>query len=83
MILMFTAQQLRERMTAHPFRPFRICLSDGKTFDITNHDGAFVKRNAIEVGIDLDPNGFAESFAECAILHITHLEDLPTPVSRP
>ncbi len=51
-------------------------MSDGKSFDITNHDMAFVKRNAVEVGIDLDPKGFAEAFAECAIIHITRIEDL-------
>ena len=65
-------------MQAQPFKPFRICMSDGKTYDITNHDMAFVKRNAVEIGMDLDPSGLAESFAECAILHITRLEDLPT-----
>ena len=73
---MFTAQQLKERMKTQPFKPFRICMSDGKTYDVTNHDMAFVKRDAVEIGIDLDPHGLAEFFAECAIIHIRGLEDL-------
>ena len=73
---MFSALQLKERMNAQPFKPIRICLSDGRTYDITKHDMAFVKRNAIQIGIDTDPNGLAECFSECAILHITQLEDL-------
>ncbi len=73
---MFNAQQLKDRMDTQPFKPFRVCLSDGKTFNITNHDAAFVKRNAIEIGLDADPNGLAERFIECAIIHITRIEDL-------
>jgi hypothetical protein len=73
---MFNAQQLKDRINSQPFKPFRLCLSDGKTFDITNHDAAFVKRNSIEIGLDADPNGLAERFVECAIIHITRLEDL-------
>lgn len=73
---MFNAQQLKERMKSQPFKPFRLCLSDGKSFDITNHDAAFVKRNAIEIGLDADPNGIAERFVECAIIHITRIEGL-------
>ncbi len=75
---MITARILRERMNAQPFKPFRICLSDGKSFDIANHDAAFVKASTIEIGVELDAQGFAEHCAECSILHITRVEDLPT-----
>ena len=73
---MFNAQQLKDRINSQPFRPFRLCLSDGKAYDIKNHDAAFVKRNAIEIGLDADPNGLAERFVECAIIHITRIENL-------
>ncbi len=73
---MIDAQQIKDRMKSQPFKPFRLCLSDGKTFDITNHDAAFVKRNAIEIGLDADTDGLAERFVECAIIHITRIEDL-------
>ncbi len=75
---MITALQLKERMDTHPFRPFRICLSDGKAFEITNHDMMFVKRNSVLIGTDLDANSIGERFVECAIIHITRLEDLTT-----
>ena len=75
---MITPRVLRDRMNAQPFRPFRICLSDGKSFDIANHDAAFVKASTIEIGVELDAQGFAGHCAECAILHITRLEDLST-----
>jgi hypothetical protein len=75
---MITAMQLRERMNEIPFRPFRITLSDGRAFNIPNHDVALVKRNSIEIGIDLDSRSFAQKYVECAILHITSIEDVPT-----
>lgn len=79
---MITAKQIRELLQARPFRPFRICLSDGSHYDITNHDMAFVMKNFVEVGLNLDPDGFAEYAARCSILHITKLEDLAESVAR-
>ena len=49
-------------------------------YDITNHDMAFVGRNTVEIGLNLDPDGFAEYFARCSLLHITKLEDLQETV---
>jgi hypothetical protein len=33
---MITAIEIKERMDAQPFKPFRLCLSGGKSYDITN-----------------------------------------------
>lgn len=73
---MITAEQIRELMRSKPFKPFRICLSDGSGYDITNHDMVMVGRNTVEVGVQPDAQGFAAHFARCSILHITRLEDL-------
>jgi len=75
---MFNAEQLRELMKAQPFKPFRICMSDGSSYDITNHDAAWVLRNEIEIGMDVDGRGFASFGRRCAIIHITRIEDIPT-----
>ena len=75
---MITVTELKERMQENPFRPFRIHTSDGKAYDVTNHDMMFIKRNGVEIALDLDSNSVAERFAKCAILHITCIEDLTT-----
>jgi hypothetical protein len=72
---MITASELKARITANPFVPFRICVSDGKTYDIPNHDALLVTRNAAIVGVSLGPEDIAERYATCAILHITRIED--------
>jgi len=73
---MINAKDLKERMNVHPFKPFRICLSDGKAYDITNHDMMMVKPNAVLIGIDINSDDLVERVAECAIIHITRLEDI-------
>ena len=65
-------------MDEKPFRPFRIKMSSGDTYDVRNHDAAWVLRNIIEIGIDPDAEGFASQTRRCAILHIASLEDIPT-----
>jgi hypothetical protein len=75
---MITAIQLRERRNEKPFRPFRITLSDGRTFTVPIRDVAFVKRDSIEIGIELNARSFPKKYVECAILHITSIEDIPT-----
>ena len=72
---MITASELKVRMNAQPFVPFRVCMSDGKTYDITNHDMMLVTRNSVLVGVTLDPDEIAERFVQCALLHITRIED--------
>ncbi|PYI87971.1 MAG: hypothetical protein DME26_04470 [Verrucomicrobia bacterium] len=79
---MITPRQLRELLTATPFRPFRIHMADGSSYDITNHDMAIVERNTVDIGMDRDPDGVAESLVRCAILHITRLEALQASVTH-
>ena len=72
---MITASEIKARMTARPFVPFRVCLSDGKTDDISNHDRMFLSRHCVSIGVGLDAGGIAERSVRCAILHITRIED--------
>jgi hypothetical protein len=39
---------------------------------------AFVKKNSILIGLELDSKSFAQKYVECAILHITSIEDIVT-----
>lgn len=79
---MVTAKQIRDLLQARPFKPFRICLSDGTHDDIPRHDMALVTKNAVEVGSHLDAEGLAESVARCSIQHSSRLEALPEAVGR-
>jgi hypothetical protein len=78
---MVTSKQVRDLIVANPFRPFRIHMTDGSHYDVTNRDMALVGRNTIEVGLNVDPDGIAERVARCAILHIVRLEDMEAGVT--
>ena len=73
---MITPTELKARMISKPFVPFRVCMSDGKTYDITNHDMMFVTRNAVYIGVTLDADDIVDQLIQCAILHITCVEEL-------
>jgi hypothetical protein len=63
-------------MDEKPFRPFRIKMSSGASYDVRNHDSAWVLRNAIEIGLDPDAEGLVSHTRRCAILHIASIEDI-------
>jgi len=75
---MFNAKQLKDFMDAKPFRPFKVLMSDGRSYEVPNHDAAFVTQNKIEIGLDLNKNGIARRSVYCALLHIASVEELQT-----
>jgi len=72
----FNALELQKLMKAKPFVPFKVRMSDGSSYEVSNHDAAFVTKNWLEIGTELDKNNIPGSVVRCAILHITQIEDL-------
>jgi hypothetical protein len=73
---MFNAAYFRRLMHAQPFKPFRVKLTNGDSYEVANHDSGFVLSQCLEVGIDPDEQGFAKWTARCAYLHIASIEEL-------
>lgn len=73
---MFNALELQKLMKANPFQPFKIKMTDGSSYEVPNHDAAFVTRNYFEIGTDMDRNNIPGTVVRCAILHITQIENL-------
>lgn len=65
---------LRER----PFRPFRIKLSNGDTYDVHHPELAIVGRTTVHIGVPgpQGPDGPVERLVNCALIHITQTEPL-------
>ena len=74
---MFTSRQIKDMLDARPFKPFRIRMSDGNAYTVPHHDAAWLISGAIEVGIELDREGYALLVRRCSILHIASIEDVP------
>ena len=73
---MFTAKDIKNLMDTKPFTPFKIRMSDGSTFNVPNHDAAFVTRNFVEVGTEMDADAIPCRVVQCSILHISQIEKL-------
>ncbi|MBA3314702.1 MAG: hypothetical protein H0T47_15625 [Planctomycetaceae bacterium] len=69
-------------LRAQPFVPFRVHMSDGRTFDIRHPDQALVARTRLVVGVGAGPmTGVADHLEHLSFIHITGLEEM-VPASR-
>jgi len=74
------AEDFRDLLDARPFVPFRIHMSDGKTYDIQHPELLFVLRSRIIIGIPPDQNGgIPDRVEHCSLLHVVRVEELPNP----
>lgn len=80
-------EELIEAIHAAPFRPFRLYLSDGRTFDIRHPEMLMVGRHSATVGVQenggTEPAGQAypqiDRFSWVDLLHVTGIEQLSPP----
>ncbi len=71
-------QDILKYLQRRPFQPFRLSLSDGRSFEVRHPEMAMVGRSSVIVGI-LDPeedDPIYERSIDCAIMHITTLEPI-------
>ena len=73
-----TLQTIREWLTQRPFRPFRLLMSSGQSYDVRHPEMAFLTRTAILIGIDVADDGVPAEFKICSLLHATAIEPLST-----
>jgi hypothetical protein len=75
-----TVQTFRELLTARPFRPFRLVMSSGQTYEVRHPEMALLTRTDILVGINQADDGIPAQFKICSLLHVTAIEPLaPSP----
>jgi hypothetical protein len=59
-----------------PFRPVRIFLSDGKSYDIGHAERMTVGRSEVVIGVQSDGDDVFDRFAFCHPVHITRIEPI-------
>jgi hypothetical protein len=66
----------RELLRQTPFRPFRVYISDGATYDVAHPEAARV--SGMTLIVDVKPSGFASPTGErtvsISLIHITRVE---------
>jgi hypothetical protein len=78
---MLRPNDVRDWLDRKPFRPFRIHLTNGTTFDVRHPEQSVVTRNAMNVAVPFPPGVAAgvQKEVTVALLHVTHLEPLGPP----
>jgi hypothetical protein len=72
-----TVQTFRELLSQRPFRPFRLVMSSGRTYEVRHPEMAMLTRTDLLVGSDIAEDGVPAEFKICALLHITAVEPIP------
>lgn len=64
-----------------PFRPFRLHLSNGRTYDVRHPDLVLVGQTTMIVGVPVPNMSYPiyDDYAVVTLLHINDLELLPSP----
>ncbi len=66
---------VQEFVRRQPFQPFRIVLTDGRTYDVTHPEFAMVGRSIVAIGLPRQPKDkFADRIVTVSLLHIMQIE---------
>jgi hypothetical protein len=71
-----TTQTFRELLGLHPFKPFRLVMSRGETYDVRHPEMAMLTRTDILVGTDVADDGVPAEFKICSLLHVATIEPI-------
>lgn len=78
-----TVQTFRNLLTQRPFRPFRLVMSSGQTYDVRHPEMAWLTRTDLLVGVDEADDGVPAAFKICSLLHVTAVEPLAGTPAEP
>ena len=79
-----TLQTFRDLLKKQPFKPFRIVMSSGKSYEIRHPEMAWLTRTDILVGIGELDEEVPSEYHTCSLLHVTSIEpvDLDAPAEQ-
>jgi len=69
-------QTFRNLLNERPFKPFRLVMSSGQSYEVRHPEMAMVTKSDILVGVDIEDDGVPAEFKICSMLHVTAVEPL-------
>jgi hypothetical protein len=75
-------QTCRELLKQRPFKPFRLVMSSGQSYEVRHPEMALLTRTDLLVGINETKDGVPAEFKICSLLHITAIEPLGSSTGR-
>ena len=71
-----TVQTYRELLSQRPFRPFRLVMSSGLTYEVRHPEMAMLTRTDILIGVGESEDGVPAEFRICSLLHVATIEPI-------
>ena len=77
--------KVRDQLKAEPFRPIRVYISDGSSYDIRHPEMALVTASQVIIALEISGDDLPDKVVFCDPLHITRIEpiDGAKPKRRP
>ena len=70
-----TAEELIELMSERPFKPLRLHLTNGRTYEIRHPEMAVVSDTVVAIGVPKqDGSLIAEKITHCSLPHVVEVE---------
>jgi hypothetical protein len=73
-----TLQAIRDLLTQQPFKPFRIVMSSGQTYEVRHPGMAMLTRTDVYVGVGKIHKGVPAEFHICSLGDVKSIEPTPT-----
>jgi len=78
-----TAEDLIELLEERPFKPLRLRLTDGRSYEIRHPEMAIVTPTIVAIGLTGEDNPrLAERVTHCSVAHIVEAEPAGTTEER-
>jgi hypothetical protein len=72
-----TTTTFRDLLKQQPFKPFRVVMSSGASYEVRHPEMAWVTKNDLLVGVDVAQDGMPAEFRVCPLFHVATVEPLP------
>ena len=68
--------QIRDHLKIQPFRPIRVHISDGSSYDIRHPEMAYVTASQVMIALEMSEEDLPDKVVFCDPVHITRIEPL-------
>jgi hypothetical protein len=76
-----TVQTFRELLAQRPFKPFRLVMSSGQSYEVGHPEMAMLTKSDLLVGTGDTDEGVPAEFKICSLLHVSAIEPIGSSAS--
>ena len=71
-----TTTMVRDLLRLRPFKPFRVVMSSGESYEVRHPEMAWVTKGDLFVGVDVADDGVPADARICPLFHVATVEPL-------